>query len=81
MLKSYGVGGLDTSICWKEYERAKAFLQHPNVGTIGKVCFGKPSLTACIQGALGTLPPESHFEPEENLNVHREPINLRYTAE
>lgn len=71
MLNSFGVGGMDTSICWKEYERAKAFLQHPNVGKIGQVCFGKPALTACIQGALGTLPPESPFEPKENPDVTR----------
>lgn len=70
-------------VCAQEYARVVPFLKdtlmaqpkHVNVGTIGHVDHQRSGVSACISGALGTLPKSTtpwdtiSVKPQQPLNV------------
>lgn len=70
------------NMCITEYQRVVPFLpatfrnvpEHPNVGTIGQVEHSRQPVSACVSGALGTLPNVGHdwtplLKPQQPLNA------------
>lgn len=76
------ISAFPVEVCWQEYQRVVPFLKdtlmespkHVNVGTIGQVDHGRSNVSACVSGALGTLPKQDYnwtsFLPvQQPLNV------------
>lgn len=86
MFNTHLVSGLPTQVCWQEYQRVVPFLKdtlmeqpkHVNVGTIGHVDHGRSAVSACISGALGTLP-KNEFDWVA-LTPHQEPLVLIHAS-
>lgn len=62
------IAAIPVEVCWQEYQRVVPFLKdtlmeapkHVNVGTIGQVEHSRSSVSACVSGALGTLPKQDY---------------------
>ncbi|ANZ48497.1 hypothetical protein BIZ78_gp078 [Erwinia phage vB_EamM_Caitlin] len=62
------IAAIPVEVCWQEYQRVVPFLKdtlmenpkHVNVGTIGQVDHGRSNVSACVSGALGTLPKQDY---------------------
>ncbi|AFQ96660.1 hypothetical protein G173_gp115 [Erwinia phage phiEaH2] len=86
MLNRPHVPGIDSNVCWSEYARVVPFLQeakmkepvHVNVGTIGHVDHSRSAVSACVGGALGTLPTANPFEFRP---LHSQPLVLIHASE
>lgn len=82
MFNTQNIPGLPVEVCWQEYSRVIPFLKdtlmeqpkHPNVGTIGAVDHNRSGVSACVSGALGTLPKVGYdwtplVKPQQPLNA------------